>query len=63
MFPILHNPSSTLAHGLASPANRNEYQEFFLVVKRSRAHNANNLTAICELVVEKMWEPSRLTNQ
>jgi hypothetical protein len=25
------------------------------------AHNADNLTAICELIVWKMWEPRRLT--
>jgi hypothetical protein len=25
------------------------------------AHGADNLTAICELIVYKMWEPRRLT--
>jgi hypothetical protein len=26
------------------------------------ARKADNLTAICELTVQKMWEPRRLTN-
>jgi hypothetical protein len=25
------------------------------------AHNVDNLTAICEPIVQKMWEPRRLT--
>jgi hypothetical protein len=30
--------------------------------KERPARGADNLTAICELIVWKMWEPRRLTN-
>jgi hypothetical protein len=30
--------------------------------KRLPAHKADNLTAICEAIVQKMWEPRRLTD-
>jgi hypothetical protein len=34
----------------------------FLVVKEGRlARKADNITAICEPIVRKMWEPQRLT--
>jgi hypothetical protein len=34
----------------------------FLAVKGSRpARKADNVTAICEPIVQKMWEPGRLT--
>jgi hypothetical protein len=41
------------------PLNRNEYQESG--VKGRPALKADNLTTICELIVQKMWEPRRLT--
>jgi hypothetical protein len=30
--------------------------------KERPAHGADDLTAICELIVYKIWEPRRLTN-
>jgi hypothetical protein len=47
--------------GVDSASNRNEYQESSWGVKGRPAHKADKLTAICEPIVSKMWEPRRLT--
>jgi hypothetical protein len=53
------NPSScTLVLGVDSASNRNEYQES--ESKGWPARKANNLIAICEPIVHKMWDPRRL---
>jgi hypothetical protein len=46
--------------GVDSASNRNEYQESSWGKGRP-ACKADNLTAICEPIVWKMWEPWRLT--
>jgi hypothetical protein len=44
--------------GVDSASNRNEYQEYFWVVKGGLlARKAHDLTAICEPIIQKMWEP------
>jgi hypothetical protein len=43
-------------HPLAEMSTRN-----FLGGKRRPARGADNLTAICEPIVQKMWDPQRLT--
>jgi hypothetical protein len=56
-FFNLPNPSSrTMALG-----STNEYQESSWGVKVRPARTTDNLTAICEPTVLKMWEPRRLT--
>jgi hypothetical protein len=52
--------SAALCSGVDSAANRNEYQESSWR-KRGPAHKADNLTAMCEPIVQKMSEPRRLT--
>jgi hypothetical protein len=48
---------------LDSASNRNEYQESSWGVKAGRpTRKADNLTAICEPIVQKIQEPRRLTN-
>jgi hypothetical protein len=44
-----------------SVCNRNEYQEFS-GVKVQSARKADNVTSICETIVEKTWEPSTSHN-
>jgi hypothetical protein len=49
--------------GVESASNRNEYQKSFWGVKGGRpARKADNLTALSEPFVYKMWEPRRLTS-
>jgi hypothetical protein len=45
--------------GVDSASNRNEYKESSWG-KGWPACKADNLTAICEPIVQKMWEPRRL---
>jgi hypothetical protein len=49
--------------GVDSDSNRNEYQESSWGggAKGSLAPKTDNLTAICEAIVEKVWEPRRFT--
>jgi hypothetical protein len=65
MYFYLPNITSFQLHygpGVDSAFNRNEYQESSSEVKGGRpACKADNLTAICEPIVKKMWEPRRLT--
>jgi hypothetical protein len=49
-----------MALGVDSASNRNEYQESSWGKVRP-ARGADNLAAICEPIVYKMWEPRRLT--
>jgi hypothetical protein len=49
-----------MALGSTQASNRNEYQESPWG-KRQPAREADDLTAICEPIVWKMWEPRRLT--
>jgi hypothetical protein len=42
-------------------SNRNEYQESSWGDKWRPGCKADNLTAICEPIVQKMWDPRRLT--
>jgi hypothetical protein len=46
-----------MALGVDSASNRNECQES----SARKARKADNLTAICEPIVSKIWEPRRLT--
>jgi hypothetical protein len=49
--------------GVDSACNRNEYQESSWGRGKGRtARKADNLTAICEPIVYKMWEPRLLRN-
>jgi hypothetical protein len=41
---------------------RNECQKYFLGGKGRTAHKADNLTAICEPIVMKMWGARSLTD-
>jgi hypothetical protein len=53
-----------LCPGVYSASNRNEYQESSLNIlggKGRPAHKADNLAAIYEPIVYKMWEPQHLT--
>jgi hypothetical protein len=43
-----------------SDSKRNEYQEFHGCEGRP-VRKVDSLTAICEPIVKKMWEPRRLT--
>jgi hypothetical protein len=55
-------PSALWSWGrLTSDSDRNEYQEDFWGDKARPARKGDNLTAICELIVKKMWELRRLT--
>jgi hypothetical protein len=58
----LTNPSKPhYGPGVDPASNRNEYQESSWWSKGRPARKANNLTAIYEPIVQKMWEPRRLT--
>jgi hypothetical protein len=48
--------------GIDSASNRNEYQESSWWAKERQARKVDNLTAICEPIVQKSWDPRRLTN-
>jgi hypothetical protein len=59
-FFNLPNPSScTMALGLIQPLAEmsTKVPGIFLGVKGGWRHKADNLTAICELIFYKMWEP------
>jgi hypothetical protein len=49
-----------MALGSTQRLNRNEYQEYSGGIGWP-ALKADNLTAICELIVYEMWNPRRLT--
>jgi hypothetical protein len=62
-FFNLPNPwSGTMDPGFDWTSNRNEYQESSCVVNVGPERKADNLTAISEAIVYKMWESRRLTN-
>jgi hypothetical protein len=53
-----------MALGVDSTSNRNEYEEYSWKVlggKGRPVSKSDNLTAIYEPIVEKMWEPQHLT--
>jgi hypothetical protein len=50
-----------LPHALRPWGRLSPVAEIFLGGKERPAHKANNLTAICEPIVQKMWEPRPLT--
>jgi hypothetical protein len=61
-FSNLHNPSSrTMALWLTQPLTEMSTGNLLGVKGSQRARKADNLTAICDPVVYKMWELQRLT--
>jgi hypothetical protein len=55
------NPSSrTMALGLTQPLTEMSTRNI-PAGKQRPAHKADNLTAICEQIVQKMWKPQHLT--
>jgi hypothetical protein len=53
-----------MAPGVDSASSRNEYEESFRGGGGGRepsARKADNHAAICEPIVQKMWQPRRLT--
>jgi hypothetical protein len=59
----LPNPSiHTMALGSAQPLTELSTRNL-PGGKRRSMHKADNLTAICELIVYRIWEPQRLTTR
>jgi hypothetical protein len=52
---------AVLGRGVGPDSNTNEHQESSWVGKARPALEADNLTAICEPIVQKMWDPRHLT--
>jgi hypothetical protein len=59
----LRPDEAVLGPGVYSVSNRNEYQKQtnFLGSIGRPARKADNLTAICEPIVCRMWDPQHLT--
>jgi hypothetical protein len=64
-FPVrsenFFNLTNTSSPGVYAASNRNEYQIIFLGGRVQLVSLADNLTAICEPTVLKMWGPRHLT--
>jgi hypothetical protein len=54
-FPFIQSFQLHYGHGVNSASNRKENKEFM------PAHKADNLTAICEPIVYRMWESRHFT--
>jgi hypothetical protein len=50
-----------MALGSTQPLTEMSTRNFLVDKGRRAARNVDNLTAICEQTVQKMWEPRRLT--
>jgi hypothetical protein len=59
-FNLANLSSRTMALGVASASNRNEYQIVSLRSRALPARQTGNLTAICEQDVWTMWDPQHL---
>jgi hypothetical protein len=46
--------------GIGSASNRNEYQKSSWECKARPARKTVNLTALCEPIIYKLWDPRRL---
>jgi hypothetical protein len=61
---LVFNPSA-LGPGVYSASDKNEYQKqkriMFLGSKVRPMRRTDSLTAICELIVWKMWDPEHIT--
>jgi hypothetical protein len=58
-FLNLPNLQATLGPGVHSASNRNEYRKhkkIMFLSKVRRVRRADNLTAICEPIVQTMWD-------